>query len=326
MTTGERLKTLREKHGLSQLDIAEYLNVSKACISRYEIGNRSIPKEYLIKLAELFHTSVYKISIEEQSRLEHVLAAIKKSNAQYQQSQTTEIDISDIMLALEAAEHLIEKELREQDHDHEIKIVRNVQKFSLDDAYNSPTTGKKLKALRIKNNLSQDDIARYLSVSAPCVSRYELGDRRIPKEHLIKLADLFNTTIYDISEQEKTRLENIASAVRTHNELHHLGQTPDIPQNDIALALEAAEHLINKELKERQLSESKAITDAPAPEQTDKNASIKRKRTAKLNRLFSQLNLEGQANVLEYIKHMTNVPYFIENENESKPEQETISA
>lgn len=52
-----RIRNLREDKDLSQADIALLLNCKQASYSRYESGNRSIPTEYLIKLALIHETS-----------------------------------------------------------------------------------------------------------------------------------------------------------------------------------------------------------------------------------------------------------------------------
>lgn len=53
-----RLKNLREDHDLSQSDIAKYLNISQRTYSYYETGDRDIPIQILIKLADYYNTSI----------------------------------------------------------------------------------------------------------------------------------------------------------------------------------------------------------------------------------------------------------------------------
>lgn len=54
----ERLKLFREDNDLRQVDIAEHLGITQRAYSHYESGDRHIPIEILIKLAELYETSV----------------------------------------------------------------------------------------------------------------------------------------------------------------------------------------------------------------------------------------------------------------------------
>lgn len=52
-----QLKALRKQAKLKQKDIAAYLNCSQQVYSNYELGQRDIPTEYLIKLAQLYRTT-----------------------------------------------------------------------------------------------------------------------------------------------------------------------------------------------------------------------------------------------------------------------------
>lgn len=54
----ERIRDLREDNDLLQKDLAAFLNCSQVCYSRYELGQRDIPTNILIKLAHFYKTSV----------------------------------------------------------------------------------------------------------------------------------------------------------------------------------------------------------------------------------------------------------------------------
>lgn len=53
-----RIRELREDQDIKQQVIAGLLNCSQVCYSRYETGERAIPLECLVKLAEFYDTSV----------------------------------------------------------------------------------------------------------------------------------------------------------------------------------------------------------------------------------------------------------------------------
>lgn len=53
-----RIRDLREDADLLQRDIAVQLNCSQVCYSNYETGKRDIPTEVLIKLSEIYNTSI----------------------------------------------------------------------------------------------------------------------------------------------------------------------------------------------------------------------------------------------------------------------------
>ncbi len=51
---GERLKELRKQQGLTQVQVAERLGLSKAVISSYEVASRHPSYDILIKMAALY--------------------------------------------------------------------------------------------------------------------------------------------------------------------------------------------------------------------------------------------------------------------------------
>ena len=53
-----RLKDLREDNDLTQQQVADYLGMKQSQYSRYERGHRDIPTDVLIKLAELYKTTI----------------------------------------------------------------------------------------------------------------------------------------------------------------------------------------------------------------------------------------------------------------------------
>ena len=54
---------------------------------------------------------------------------------------------------------------------------------------------KKIKELRIKNEYTQEYIAKYLKINRVVYSRYETGIRDIPIDLLIKLSKLYKKSI-----------------------------------------------------------------------------------------------------------------------------------
>lgn len=53
-----RIRDLREDRDLKQQDLADYLNCSQVCYSRYENGQRDIPLETISKIADFYNVSV----------------------------------------------------------------------------------------------------------------------------------------------------------------------------------------------------------------------------------------------------------------------------
>lgn len=53
-----RLKALREDSDITQKEIAAYLHIKQNTYSQYENGQRQLPIDTLIKLADYYHVSV----------------------------------------------------------------------------------------------------------------------------------------------------------------------------------------------------------------------------------------------------------------------------
>ena len=55
---GELLARLRKERGMTQQQVAEYLNVKQNTYSQYEIGVLNYPIDVLCRLADLYQVSV----------------------------------------------------------------------------------------------------------------------------------------------------------------------------------------------------------------------------------------------------------------------------
>lgn len=53
-----RIRNLREDRDLTQREIAAYLNCSQRVYSNYELGQRDIPTDILIRLSDFYNVSV----------------------------------------------------------------------------------------------------------------------------------------------------------------------------------------------------------------------------------------------------------------------------
>ena len=54
----QRIRDLREDHDLKQRELAAYLNCSQRTYSNYELGQRDIPTDVLIRLADFYNVSI----------------------------------------------------------------------------------------------------------------------------------------------------------------------------------------------------------------------------------------------------------------------------
>ena len=53
-----RIRDLREDNDKKQREIAEYLNCDQSLYSKFERGERTLPLDYAIKLAQYYNVSV----------------------------------------------------------------------------------------------------------------------------------------------------------------------------------------------------------------------------------------------------------------------------
>lgn len=58
MNFGERLRILREKHELTQAEVAEYLKTTQSYYAQYENNRRPIPFERVVELARMYDVSI----------------------------------------------------------------------------------------------------------------------------------------------------------------------------------------------------------------------------------------------------------------------------
>lgn len=54
----QRIRDMREDRDLKQRQVAEFLNCSQQVYSNYELGQRDIPTDVLIRLSEYYGVSV----------------------------------------------------------------------------------------------------------------------------------------------------------------------------------------------------------------------------------------------------------------------------
>jgi len=67
----QRIRDLREDHDMTQKQVAAKLNCSQQVYSNYELGQRDIPTDILIKLSKLYHVSVdYILNLSDQPTIQ----------------------------------------------------------------------------------------------------------------------------------------------------------------------------------------------------------------------------------------------------------------
>lgn len=80
-TTGQIMKSFREKFGYVQEKVGDYLGISRELVSMYETGEREIPVEVIEKLSELFcvDSSAFFADTPEEA-MAHVAFAFRKED------------------------------------------------------------------------------------------------------------------------------------------------------------------------------------------------------------------------------------------------------
>lgn len=71
MDFSNRLKELRTQAGLTQLQLAQRLGITKSVISFYELSERAPSPDVLIRLAQIFHVSTdYLLGLDRKETLD----------------------------------------------------------------------------------------------------------------------------------------------------------------------------------------------------------------------------------------------------------------
>ena len=69
MKVYRRIRDLREDRDLTQTQLGKHLGIAQRTYSNYECGERTIPTELLIQLAQFYNTSIdYLVGMTEEKR------------------------------------------------------------------------------------------------------------------------------------------------------------------------------------------------------------------------------------------------------------------
>ena len=171
---GKHMAELRAKFNLSQKEICQVIGVNRNTYKDYEIGNRTIPLQVLRDLA-----TFYKVS----------------SNYFF-----------------EDMPELTQKE-KQQLFRYSTAVANDKQKYIVIDV-NNPSAMKKyfdneqekiqsrvrlrVKQLRLDNNKTQEEIAKFLGVDKSTYNKYENGKRKLNNDVVKQLSDYYNIKVSDI--------------------------------------------------------------------------------------------------------------------------------
>jgi hypothetical protein len=87
--------------------------------------------------------------------------------------------------------------------DYVLGLTNVRRKNNLIKGFDLKILGNNLKEVRIKNSLSQEDMARILNVTQPCITRYEKGLICISTSNIYKISKEFKISISKLCGKEK---------------------------------------------------------------------------------------------------------------------------
>ncbi len=171
ITIGSNMSKLRKQFNLTQREICSVVGVNASTYKHYELGDRMVPISVLQDLAKFYKVSTNyffenmpELSMKESIELSKYANEVSNSTQKY-----IAIDLKNLTKGLEELEMKIQARAR-----------------------------LRIKNLRLENNKSQKEIAKYLEVDLSTYNKYEKGSRKLSNEVVKKLAEYYNISVSDI--------------------------------------------------------------------------------------------------------------------------------
>ena len=171
ITIGSNMSKLRKQFNLTQREICSVVGVNASTYKHYELGDRMVPISVLQDLAKFYKVSTNyffenmpELSMKESIELSKYANEVSRNAQKY-----IAIDLKNPTKELEELENKIQARAR-----------------------------LRIKNLRLENNKSQKEIAKYLEVDLSTYNKYEKGSRKLSNEVVKKLAEYYNISVSDI--------------------------------------------------------------------------------------------------------------------------------
>lgn len=171
VTIGINMSKLRNQFNLTQREICSVVGVNVSTYKHYELGDRMVPISVLQDLAKFYKVStnyffenMLELSMKESIELSKYANEVSSST-----QKNIAIDLKKPTKGLEELEMKIQARAR-----------------------------LRIKNLRLENNKSQKEIAKYLEVDLSTYNKYEKGSRKLSNEVVKKLAEYYNISVSDI--------------------------------------------------------------------------------------------------------------------------------
>lgn len=171
ITIGSNMSKLRKQFNLTQREICSVVGVNASTYKHYELGDRMVPISVLQDLAKFYKvsTNYFFENMPELSRKESIELSKYVNEVSSSTQKYIAIDLKNPTKGLEELE---------------IKIQARAR--------------LRIKNLRLENNKSQKEIAKYLGVDLSTYNKYEKGSRKLSNEVVKKLAEYYNISVSDI--------------------------------------------------------------------------------------------------------------------------------
>ena len=170
ITIGSNMSKLRKQFNLTQREICSVVGVNASTYKHYELGDRMVPISVLQDLAKFYKVSTnYFFENMPELSMKESIELSKYANEVSSTQKYIAIDLKNPTKGLEELEMKIQARAR-----------------------------LRIKNLRLENNKSQKEIAKYLEVDLSTYNKYEKGSRKLSNEVVKKLAEYYNISVSDI--------------------------------------------------------------------------------------------------------------------------------
>lgn len=171
VTIGTNMSKLRKQFNLTQREICSVVGVNTSTYKHYELGDRMVPISVLKDLAKFYKVST-NYFFENMPEL----------------SDKESLELSNFVLKVaDDTPKYVKVTFKEMYKYFDKKEEKNQTRIRL-----------RIKNLRLENNKSQKELAKYLEIDLSTYNKYEKGSRKLSNEVVKKLAEYYNVSVSDI--------------------------------------------------------------------------------------------------------------------------------
>lgn len=162
---GKKITELRKRNNMTQMELADKLNISFQAVSNWERGNTMPDIAKLPELATIFQTSIDELLSGNSSFIESIIEGTV--NTYIEEGKLTENEVIDALPLLKPtqAEHILKK-----------ADVSSFEKISILLPYLSSDSIAELATAAIKNGTNVDNFLPYVDDFLPCIDEDVVAD------------------------------------------------------------------------------------------------------------------------------------------------------